>query len=48
MEQKEANDRYMKKIIMLNMIDFVHKYDKFQTKKRIKALGMMRKKMQKS
>lgn len=34
-EQKEANERYMKKIIMLNMIDFVHKYDKFQAKKRI-------------
>ena len=34
-EQSEANDRYMKKIIMLNMIDFIHKYDRHQAKKRI-------------
>lgn len=38
----------MKKIIMLNMIDLVHKYDKHQAKKRIEAVKKMRRKLQKS
>lgn len=36
----------MRKIIMLNMIDLVHKYDRLQSKRRIQAVLKMKKEMQ--
>jgi hypothetical protein len=35
----------MNKIILLNMIDLVHKYDRLQTKKKIEAVLKMKKEM---